>query len=160
MNARLAWSSEAAKRRGNSSRCCVPPSERDPSSPPLIWVDFVDAGHARVMELEQFLASLAPFVRPGVEATIDALFDRATTGELWEATDTSTEIRPITQNPELYEFRVTVNTTALRFYHGEPTRAPDELWKLHRHIKVSKKAQQVEIDYAARRYEAALAGEV
>ena len=137
------------KKQGKSrvSRCCVPQQQM------MTWHDHVDPEHPSVVALDEWLASLPTFARAHEEGEIDALFEAAAYGELWESADASTPIKPIHYHPDVYELRRKALKKALRFYHGEPEKYPRHLIKLHRHIKTSAKLQQIEIEYAASRYE-------
>lgn len=136
----------SARRKGSDSRCC------DPSLAPLEWVDYVDTTHASVQELEEWLASLSPFARNHELGEIEDLMEAASNGELWDSGDETTRIKPIREDPEVFELRRTALSKKLRFYHGEPAHLPTALVALHRHIKVDTVGQQVEIEHAAARY--------
>ncbi|WP_246078173.1 hypothetical protein [Rhodoglobus vestalii] len=104
------------------------------------------------MALSTWLATLVPFARIVEEAEIEELFAAAANGELWDSGDGTTPIKPIREDPEVYELRRTALSKKLRFYHGEPAELPTKLVFLHRHIKVDNESQQHEIEYAAKRY--------
>lgn len=134
------------RRSGNDSRCC------DPNLAPLNWIDCQDASHPSVVALSTWLATLVPFARIVEESEIEELFAAAANGELWDSGDETTPIKPIKEDPEVYELRRTALSKKLRFYHGEPAELPAKLVALHRHIKVNNPSQQDEIEYAAKRY--------
>ncbi|WP_426323055.1 hypothetical protein [Microbacterium sp. E-13] len=134
------------KRSGNDSRCCVP------ANPPHQWVDFQDESRPAVLDYEAWFASLAPFARHHELGEVDDLLDAAANGKLWDSGDATTPIKPIRENPEIYELRRTALSKKLRFYHGEPAVLPGSLVRLNRHIKSDEQGQQIEIEFAARRY--------
>lgn len=135
------------RRSGSDSRAC------QPQTPPLTWRDHVDIGHPSVVALDDWLNSLAPFAAEHERGEIDDLFDAARRGALEDSGDEHTPIKPIYEDPEVYELRRKALSKQLRFYHGEPDRYPRLLIALHRHIKTGADAQQVEILYAVGRYQ-------
>lgn len=137
----------ARRRRGSDSRCC------DATRAPMTWVDFVDPVHPSVNDLDQWLHGLSPFARVHEEGEIEALMEAAAAGQLWDSGDATTHIKPIRENPEVFELRRSALSKKLRFYHGEPAELPRGLVALHRHIKTNDAAQQAEIEYAAGRYQ-------
>ncbi|MDT3343871.1 hypothetical protein [Microbacterium aquilitoris] len=120
---------------------------------PLAWHDHVDEGHSGVQALDAWLKSLVPFSRNHEQGEIDDLFDAASNGELWDSGDETTMIKPIREDPEIFELRRTALSKKLRFYHGEPAELPKALIKLHRHIKTTNSDQQAQIEHAAERYQ-------
>lgn len=137
----------ARRRRGSDSRCC------NASLAPMMWVDFVDPVHPSVSDLDQWLQGLPPFARVHEEGEIEELMEAAAAGQLWDSGDATTHIKPIREDPEVFELRRSALSKKLRFYHGEPAELPRGLVALHRHIKTSDAAQQVEIEYTAGRYQ-------
>lgn len=135
-------------RSGSDSRCS---SRRET---PLKWISYVDESHPAVLELEHWLASLAPFARQVELGEIEELMDAAAHGELWDSADETTPIKPIREHPEIFEIRRRALSKALRFYHAEPASRPFSLISLHRHIKTGGGEQQGEIEFAAKRYRA------
>lgn len=133
-------------RWGSDSRCC------NSYAAPYEWTDFTDEEHPSAIELDAWLASLAPFARAHALGELDDLFDAASRGELQDTGDMRTPIKPIREDPEIYELRHTALSKKLRFYHGEPSELPDELVALHKHIKTTNEAQQVDVEDAADRY--------
>ena len=112
----------------------------------------MDTAHTSVVELAGWLSTLSPFARAHEEGEIDALFEAAENGALWDSGDAMTPIKPIRKDPEIFELRRTALSKRLRFYHGEPAELPRNLVAVHRHIKHDAATQQAEIDHAARRY--------
>lgn len=137
----------AAWRRGSDSRCC------DPSAAPYAWLDYVDDNDEEVSDLRDWLGSLRPFARAVAEGEIDDLFDAAAKGGLEDSGDERTPIKPIREDPEIYELRHTTLSKKLRFYHGEPSELPLQLVAVHRHIKTTSADQQAQIEAAADRYD-------
>lgn len=133
-------------REGSDSRCCQARAN------PLLWHSHVDADHASVVSLDDWLQTLAPFARQGQLGEIDDLMDAASRGELEDTGDARTPIKPIVTNPDIYELRRQALTKKLRFYHAEPPEDATALVALHKHIKVDGKSQQTEINYAVTRY--------
>lgn len=134
------------RRSGSDSRCC---SEREF---PLMWRSYVDESHPSVVALDRWLAGLAPFARQIELAEIEELMEAAAYGELWESADASTPIKPIREHPEIFELRRRALSKALRFYHAEPAVQESALVAIHKHIKVGRREQQREIEFAAQRY--------
>ncbi|WP_260852762.1 hypothetical protein [Curtobacterium pusillum] len=106
-----------------------------------------------MVALDRWLSTLAPFSRNHEEGEIDDLFEAAAAGSLWDSGDASTPIKPVFEDPEIYELRRTALNKKLRFYHAEPERDSTKLVALHRHIKVDGPSQQVEIEGAADLYD-------
>lgn len=138
----------AFSRPASESRCC------QPTGRPYRWHDFVDPSNDSVRELDEWLENLPPFAREHELGELEDLFEAAGRGELEDTGDEMTPIKPIRTDPDIYELRRTALSKKLRFYHGEPLKYPDLLVKLHRHIKVDKIRQDVEIAFAASRYHA------
>lgn len=138
---------EHRRRNGSDSRCC---SEREI---PLTWKYYVDESHPSVLALERWLAGLAPFAREIELGEIEELMEAAAYGELWESADATTPIKPINEHPEIFELRRRALNKALRFYHAEPGAKPSALVAIHRHIKIGRREQQRDIEFAAQRYE-------
>jgi len=136
-----------AKRRGSDSRCC------DPGGGALTWRDYEEKTHPSLVSLNAWLAQLAPFARAHELGEIDELMEAAAQGQLWDSADETTPIKPIREDPEIFELRRTSLSKKLRFYHGEPVEMPAHLVRLHRHIKDGKSSQQIEIEHAAKRYD-------
>jgi hypothetical protein len=136
------------RRTGSDSRCC------DRQNGPFSWRTYIDGTHPSVQALEAWLSSLPLFARHHEEGEIDALFEAAELGQLYDSGDVRTKIKPIRLDPEIYELRRTALSKALRFYHGEPNELPLDLVAVHRHIKDDELGQQAEIEYAADRYNA------
>lgn len=134
------------RRTGNDSRCCTP------AVPPLEWVNFTDESHPAVVELTDWLNTLNIFTREHELGQIDALFDSAAQGLLFDGGDETTKIKPIRKDPDLYELRRTALSKRLRFYHGEPRAEPQRLYQLHRHIKHNNAYQDSQIDHAQKIY--------
>lgn len=134
-------------RKGSDSRCC------HPEGAPYEWQHEEQQSHPSVVALDDWLASLPPFSRSHEEGEIDDLFEAAASGLLWDSGDSTTPIKPVFEDPEVYELRRTALTKKLRFYHAEPWRAPAKLVALHRHIKVDGSTQQREIEDAADWYD-------
>ncbi|MHA3724010.1 hypothetical protein ACXR2T_09040 [Leucobacter sp. HY1910] len=134
-------------RSGKDSRCCKPVSIQ------RRWISRVDRDRPAAQEYEEWLSSLSPFARRHEEGEQDDLFEAAAYGELEDTGDQRTPIKPIVKDPEMYELRRTALRKKLRFYHGEPPSLPDVLLRVHRHIKVDGKSQEVEIRFAACRYD-------
>ena len=135
-------------RLGSDSRCCRP------ADPPWDWIDFVDPDHEGVAEIERWLATLLPFVREHELGRVEELMEAAANGMLYASNDALTPIKPIREDPEIFEIRHTALSKKLRFYHGEPTSLPTSLIAVHRHIKTSVSQQQAHVEHAADRYEA------
>jgi hypothetical protein len=95
---------------------------------------------------------LAPFARAHQQGENDDLLEAAAGGELWDSGDETTLIKPIREDPEIFELRRQALSKKLRFYHGEPSELPRSLVALHRHIKTDNASQQAEIIYASGRY--------
>jgi|SRR5699024_6282638 len=124
----------------------------DKESGPYRWFDYVDEEHPSVIHLEEWLQSLPFFAQSDERGKIDAVMDKARQGELWDSGDAKSPLRPITSDPELFELRHMALTKPLRLYHAEPSKHPDLLLLLHRHIKKDVPPQQEEIDFAVERY--------
>lgn len=135
------------RRTGNDSRCSRQ------AGAPYRWAHEHDPEHPSVVELNSWLATLAPFARIHEEGEIDGLLEDAQFGRLWDTEDPTTKIKPIVMDPEVYELRHQALSKKLRFYHGEPAQAPDLLVGLHRHIKHDDSSQQQEIEHSVRRYQ-------
>lgn len=140
-------------RTGSDSRCC------DPNLAPLQWRGYVDESHPSVLALSTWMTALAPWARAHEQGEIDDLMDAAANGDLWDSGDERTRIKPIREDPEIFELRHTALSKKLRFYHGEPQELPRGLIALHRHIKLDNQSQQTEIIYAAERYASGTATE-
>lgn len=136
------------RRTGNDSRCS------QASGAPYAWEHRHDPGHPSVIELDNWLNTLAPFAKAHEEGEIEGLLEDAQHGRLWDACDPTTKIKPIVMDPEVYELRHKALSKMLRFYHGEPIQAPHLLIGLHRHIKHDDATQQQEISYSVARYSA------
>lgn len=128
---------------------------------PLTWVENEDPGHVHVVEFQAWLDSLPESLQDDVLGEVDDLFDAAARGDLWDSGDNFTRIKPVTDDPEVFELRWRVKVPRprdgekykyLRFYHGEPVRFPTKLVRLHRHIKTSDEQQEVAIQQAVHRY--------
>lgn len=120
---------------------------------PYQWYDFVDESHYAVAELEAWLACLPRFTRDNELGRIDELFEAAAAGRLVDTGHSATaRIKPVRNDPELWELRHKALTKPLRFYHAEPARMPRALVLLHRHIKTDAGDQQDQIEYATDRY--------
>lgn len=104
------------------------------------------------MEYEAWFASLSFFAREYEQGEVEALFEAAANGALWDSNDEKTPIKPIRTDPEIFELRRTALSKQLRFYHGEPSKHPTLLVGLHRHIKSSDDLQQTEIEYAVTKF--------
>lgn len=137
----------ARRRRGSDSRTCS-------GSGPFTWVDYVDPDHPSVQAFQTWLESLAPFARAHELGEIDELFEAAAAGLLYDTGDATSPIKPIREDPEIFELRRTALSKRLRFYHGEPAELPTSLVALHRHIKQAEPGQQLEVEHAADRYDA------
>jgi hypothetical protein len=137
----------ADRRRGSDSRCC------HPEGAPYDWQHEEQDAHPSVTALDNWLSTLAPFSRSHEEGEIDDLFEAASAGSLWDSGDAATPIKPVFEDPEVYELRRTALNKKLRFYHAEPGRAPSKLVALHRHIKIDGATQQTEIEDAADLYD-------
>jgi hypothetical protein len=135
------------RRTGRDSRCC------DASAAPFSWRDFVDPDDGAVENMDSWIQKLSPFARAHELGEIDDLFDAASQGELWDTGDATTPIKPIREDPEIFELRRTALSKRLRFYHGEPQERQDLLVAVHRHIKSNDDDQQVQIEVAADRYD-------
>lgn len=133
-------------RTGSDSRCCTP------GAVPYVWRDYQNPDRPAAADLDTWLASLPPFARIHEEGENEELLDAAARGELWDSGDETTPIKPIVEDPEIFELRRTALTKKLRFYHGEPAELPLMLIALHRHIKTGGRSQQTEIEYAADRF--------
>lgn len=122
------------------------------------WRSFRDDGHASVEEVAAWLESLKPFVRESLLGQIDALVELAATGEIVfdpnAQDDPKAPLKPIWDQPELYELRWTLLSKKLRQYHGEPASHPDLLVDLHLHFKGNGNTQDQEISQAVLRYRA------
>ncbi|MEJ6554008.1 hypothetical protein PQI51_03095 [Microbacterium esteraromaticum] len=103
--------------------------------------------------MDTFLSDLIPSVRAVVEGEMEDLFEAAADGLLEESADDYLPLKPIHSDPDMWELRLKA-LKAYRFYHGEPSRYPSLLVKLHRHIKDGKTDQQAEIEAAIARYRA------
>lgn len=134
-------------RTGRDSRCCKT------AGAPYRWVDNEDYSHPSVASFWSWWSSLTPFVQTHQEGVLEDLFDRATRGELWESNDGATPIKPIRTDPEVFELRKTLLSTAIRFYHAEPEVDASLLVRHHRHIKNDSSVQQDEINWAVRQHE-------
>jgi hypothetical protein len=132
-------------RLATDSRCS------QPQGAPYMWHDFVNADHPSVVRLDTFLQELPPFSRIVEEGEIEDLHEAAARGELWESADDFQPLVPIVSDPEIYELRHK-GLRQYRFYHGEPSKYPALLVKLHRHIKDDAVEQQTEIEYAMGRF--------
>lgn len=104
--------------------------------------------------LEAWLGTLTPPMREHELGRLDNLLDRAERGELEDSGDERTPIAPIRYDPEIYELRHQALSKKLRLYHGEPEELPNALVAVHRHIKLNDEDQQIQIEYAADRYNA------
>lgn len=133
-------------RAGSDSRCCQPTDGWE-------WMDYTDPSHQGLLEIEQWLQSLAPFAREIELGRVEDLMEAAAQGQLFDSNDALTPIKPVRRDPEIYEIRYKGLTKALRFYHGEPRELPEALVAVHRHIKTSNKQQQAHIEHAAQRYD-------
>lgn len=122
------------------------------------WRSYRDESHASVQEVASWLESLKPFVRDSLLGQIDALVELAAAGEIpfdeHAADDPKAPLKPIWDQPELYELRWTLLTKKLRQYHGEPPTIPDLLVDLHLHFKGNGNTQNEEISQALLRYRA------
>lgn len=134
------------RRQGADSRCCRP------DDVPYVWRDYVATDHPKVIELQEWMLSLAPFARAIEEGEQLELFDAAAAGQLEDSADAVTPIKAIVTNPDVFELRRTALNKKLRFYHGEPSELPTQLVALHRHIKDRNETQQAEVDHAVSRY--------
>ncbi len=133
------------------SRCTVP------QTTDLFWREYVDEHHDSTIELTDWIESLQPFAQSSVLGQIDALLDLAASGQI-HAGDES-KLRPIRRDPDLYELKWKLLSKAVRQHHAEPPHYPDDLVKLHVHIKSMRKtsaetraAQDMEISQAQFRY--------
>lgn len=135
------------RRNGSDSRCC------NPAQVAYVWRDYRDGERPAAQDLDAWLATLPPFARVHEEGENEELLEAAARGELWDSGDETTVIKPIREDPEVFELRRTALTKKLRFYHGEPCELPLMLVSLHRHIKTGNASQQAEIEFAADRYE-------
>jgi hypothetical protein len=106
-----------------------------------------------MQELANWLGQLTVPMREHELGRLDNLLGRAERGELEDSGDDHTPIKPIREDPEIYELRHQALSKKIRLYHGEPTELPMSLVALHRHIKVDGRDQQRQIEYAADRYE-------
>lgn len=136
------------RRAGSDSRCC------DPSLGPFEWRDYIDDQHPSVREIAEWLSSLPHFEQEHQKGEIEALLERAAAGLIEDSADAKTSIKPIWEDPEIFELRRRALTKHLRFYHGEPEELPKHLIAVHKHIKHDSRSQQLEIEDAAGRYRA------
>lgn len=134
-------------RLGRDSRCCQPTESE------YVWLWEHDRSHPAVIDFEEWFDSLSNFERDNQWGIIDDLFEAAARGELIDPGDATTQIKPIRTNPDIYELRRKALSKALRFYHAEPEKLPDNLVGLHRHIKTGDSSQQDEIDHATKHYQ-------
>lgn len=134
------------RRRGSDSRCCQP----EPG--PYVWRDYKEPSRQAAVDLVTWMESLPVFARIHEEGENEDLLDAAARGELWDSGDETTKIKPIIENPEIFELRRTSLSKKLRFYHGEPAELPLMLVSVHQHIKTTSASQQAEIEYAAECY--------
>jgi hypothetical protein len=128
-----------------------------PQATDLLWRDYLDEHHDSTTELTDWIESLPPFAQSSVLGQIDALFELAASGQIQIGDEG--KLRPIRRDPDLYELKWKLLSKAVRQYHAEPPQYPDDLVKLHIHIKSMRKtsagtraAQDMEISQAQLRY--------
>ena len=134
------------------SRCTVPRED------PLEWVDRSDPADQAEVELVAWIMSLSPFARTPVLGAIAALRELAAAGEIAPLPGQyshENDLKPIRDQPEVFELRWKQLNKMIRQYHAEPAAQTDYLFKLHAHIKTpaqtrpeTKKLQDVEIEKA------------
>lgn len=124
---------------------------------PMTWRDFDDDTAPAIEEFVEWFTSLAPFNQTVLRGQIAALRQLAANGEIDFGDDEM--LKPVSF-PDIYELKWTFLTTKIRQYHGEPGSQPDDLIRLHMHIKkhvdgdyeAEKALQSQEISQAALRY--------
>lgn len=129
-----------------------------PTETPYEWRTYVDDTHPSSITFAAWLSSLSPFNLRHFVGQLDGLKEAAANGLIPHGQpDDTTRIKPIWDQPELWELRWTMLTTKVRQYHAEPISEPNLLAALHIHVKdvtgtraQSKAAQDAEIKEAVK----------